>query len=69
MSAVLTAFVSDEDFCEWEGKDKEDMAESIDDVRGITRGRSPGPVEEFAGDVGADVCDCTGLATSDPFCD
>jgi hypothetical protein len=43
IAAGVRAFESNDDFCECEAEEMEDMAESIDDVRGIVRfpGRSP----------------------------
>lgn len=74
ISSWLTALALKVDLWDWEAEESDEMAESMDDVRGMTRcpGRSPAmECRELMVDMGEgeDVTDWTESVVSEIVCD
>ena len=72
ISAGLSAFESKDDLCEWDADEIEEIAESIEEVRGMPRGTGrPARVGTIVcvGELGGDPDACVGAARSEAFRD
>lgn len=71
ISAGLSAFESTEDFCEWDADEIDEIAESIEEVRGIARGTgrpaTVGTVGRGGGELGGDPEGCADTTGSGAF--